>query len=95
MQRTIDPQTMTLYAELLDQMQMLDASRTTSSLKGSFSFKTIKGEEYVYFDHYTLGGRHQQTYIGTGPGQRAGTSAIRPAQTHCFPSEGHFKACEG
>ena len=64
MQRTIDSQTMTLYAELLDQMQMLDASRTTSSLKGSFSFKTIKGEEYVYFDHYALGGRHQQTYIG-------------------------------
>jgi hypothetical protein len=64
MQRTIDPQTMTLYAELLDQMQMLDASRTASSLKGSFSCKTIKGAEYVYFDHYTLGGRHQQTYIG-------------------------------
>jgi hypothetical protein len=64
MQGAIDPQTMTLYAELLDQMQMLDASRTASSLKGSFSFKTIKGEEYVYFDHYALGGRHHQTYIG-------------------------------
>jgi hypothetical protein len=60
----IDPQTRTLYAELLEQMQTLEASRTISSLKGSFSFKKIRGEEYVYFQHYTPGGRLEQVYVG-------------------------------
>lgn len=60
----IDPQTRTLYAELLEQIQTLEASRTISSLKGSFSFKKINGEDYVYFQHYTPGGRLEQIYIG-------------------------------
>ncbi|MFA7405819.1 MAG: nucleotidyltransferase domain-containing protein [Pelobacteraceae bacterium] len=61
---TIDLQTRTLYAELLEQMQLLDASRTISSLKGSFTIKNIGDENYVYFQHYTLGGKLTQLYIG-------------------------------
>ncbi len=60
----IDLQTRTLYAELLDQMQILEASRTISSLKGSFSVKEIGGEDYIYFQHYVPGGRLNQIYIG-------------------------------
>jgi len=61
---TIDLQTRTLYAELLEQMQLLDASRTINSLKGSFTFKKISDEDYVYFQHYTPGGKLTQVYLG-------------------------------
>lgn len=63
MERT-DIQTRTLYAELLEQMQILDASRTIADLKGSFSTKRIKGETYVYFQHYAPGGKLNQIYVG-------------------------------
>lgn len=60
----IDIQTQTLYAELLEMMQIVEASRTISSLKGSFSFKENKGNEYVYFQTYNPSGRLEQIYIG-------------------------------
>jgi hypothetical protein len=60
----IDLQTRTLYAELLEQMQILEASRTISSLKGSFSTKKVNGDEYVYFQHYAPGGQLHQIYVG-------------------------------
>lgn len=60
----IDLQTRTLYAELLEQMQVLEASRTIASLKGSFATKTVNGEEYVYFQHYLPGGQLAQIYVG-------------------------------
>lgn len=60
----INLQTRTLYAELLEQMQILDASRTISSLKGSFSIKAVNGDEYVYFQHYQPGGQLVQLYVG-------------------------------
>ena len=60
----ISLQTRTLYAELLEQMQILDASRTISSLKGTFSTKVVNGVEYVYFQHYQPGGRLVQLYVG-------------------------------
>lgn len=60
----LDLQTRTLYAELLDQLQILEASRTISSLKGSFSVKEIGGEDYIYFQYYIPGGRIDQIYIG-------------------------------
>lgn len=60
----IDIQTRTLYSELLEQMQLLDASRTINSLKGSFTIKNIGEENYVYFQHYTPGGKLAQVYIG-------------------------------
>ena len=61
----IDIQTRTLYAELVEMLQIVEASRTISSLKGSFSIKVIKGEEYVYFQVYNPGARLEQIYMGT------------------------------
>lgn len=60
----IDIQTRTLYAELLEMMQIMEASRTVSSLRGSFSVKEVKGDEYVYFRNYSPGGRLEEIYIG-------------------------------
>jgi hypothetical protein len=60
----IDLQTRTLYAELLEQLQILEASRTISSLKGSFSTKKVNGDNYVYFQHYVPGGQLHQIYVG-------------------------------
>jgi len=60
----IDIQTQTLYAELLEMMQIVEASRTISSLKGSFSIKEDKGAEYVYFQAYNPVGKLEQIYIG-------------------------------
>jgi hypothetical protein len=60
----IDLQTRTLHAELLEQMQILDAARTISNLKGSFSIKLVNGVEYVYFQHYQPGGQLIQLYVG-------------------------------
>jgi hypothetical protein len=62
--REIDLQSRTLYAELLEQLQTMDASRTIAALKGTFSIKKVNGEDYVYFEHYTPGGRLEQLYIG-------------------------------
>lgn len=60
----IDIQTHTLYAELLEMMQIMEASRTVSSLSGSFSGKEVKGEEYVYFRAYNPSGQLDEIYIG-------------------------------
>ena len=60
----IDIQTRTLYAELIDIMQIIEASRTIANLKGSFSIKENKGDEYVYFQAYNPSGQLEQIYIG-------------------------------
>jgi hypothetical protein len=60
----IDLQTRTLYMELVEMMQIMEASRTISSLKGSFSVKEIKGDEYVYFQAYAPSGQLEQIYVG-------------------------------
>jgi len=60
----IDIQTQTLYAELVDIMQIIEASRTIASLKGSFSIKEVKGDEYVYFRAYNPSGQLEELYIG-------------------------------
>jgi hypothetical protein len=62
--RAIDIQTQTLYAELIDLLQIVEASRTISSLKGSFSIKENKGEDYVYFRFYNPTGLLEEIYIG-------------------------------
>jgi hypothetical protein len=60
----IDIQTRTLYAELIDLLQIAEASRSISSLKGSFSIKEVKGDEYVYFRTYNPSGRLDEIYVG-------------------------------
>lgn len=60
----VDVQTRTLYAELLEQLQIVEASRTIADLKGTFSTKTLRGEQYVYFAHYLPGGKVHHVYVG-------------------------------
>lgn len=60
----VDMQTRTLYAELLEQLQILEASRTIADLRGTFTTKTIRSEEYLYFMHYLPGGRMHHVYVG-------------------------------
>jgi len=54
----------TIYAELLEQLAAYEASRAVGHAAGSFVTKTIKGQEYYYFQHVGPGGTKQQTYLG-------------------------------
>src|SRR6056297_314928 len=57
-------ETQTLYAELLEQLAILEAQRSIGSLTGGFTLKKIKGESYVYFQYFSPGGSRQQKYVG-------------------------------
>jgi len=54
----------TIYAELLDQLAVYEASRAIGHTAGSFVTKTVKGQEYYYFQHVGPGGAKHQTYLG-------------------------------
>lgn len=54
----------TIYAELLERLAAYEASRTIGHAAGSFVTKTIKGQEYYYFQHLGPGGTKHQTYLG-------------------------------
>lgn len=54
----------TIYAELLEQIAAYEASRTIGYTAGSFVTKTVKGQEYYYFQHVGPGGVRRQTYLG-------------------------------
>ncbi|MGA1795101.1 MAG: GSU2403 family nucleotidyltransferase fold protein [bacterium] len=56
--------TQTLYAELVEQLVALEARRSIGSLPGCFTFKTVKGESYVYFQYSDMHGSPKQVYIG-------------------------------
>lgn len=58
----------TIYAELLDQLAAYEASRTIGHTPGTFVTKTIKGQEYYYFQHLGPGGVKHQTYLGRRDG---------------------------
>lgn len=58
----------TLYAELLEQLRSLDTIRSIGFLDGSFVAKTVKGEAYVYFQHYDASGAKKQLYLGRKTG---------------------------
>lgn len=60
----IDIQTRTLYAELIELLQIAEASRSIYSLKGSFSIKEVKRDEYVYFRAYNPSGQLDEIYVG-------------------------------
>lgn len=57
-------ETQTLYAELLDQVRILDARRSVGHLKGGFTTKKSGGNTYYYFQHSEPGGGRKQVYIG-------------------------------
>jgi hypothetical protein len=54
----------TIYAELLEQLAVYEASRAIGHAPGSFVTKTVKGQEYYYFQHMGPGGVKRQTYLG-------------------------------
>ncbi len=54
----------TIYAELLEQLAVYEASRTIGHTAGSFVTKVVKGQEYYYFQNVGPGGKKRQTYLG-------------------------------
>jgi len=54
----------TIYAELLEQISVYEASRTIGHTAGSFVKKMVKGQEYYYFQNVGPGGAKHQTYLG-------------------------------
>ena len=54
----------TIYAELLEQIAAYEATRSIGHTAGSFVTKTVKGQEYYYFQHMGPGGKKRQTYLG-------------------------------
>jgi len=54
----------TIYAELLEQIAAYEASRTIGYTPGSFVTKTVKGQEYYYFQQVGPGAAKSQTYLG-------------------------------
>lgn len=57
-------ETQALYAELLEQLAILEVQRSIGSLTGGFTLKKIKCEYYVYFQYFSPGGNRQQKYVG-------------------------------
>lgn len=54
----------TLYAETIGLLLALERGRGWSHLSGSFSTKSVKGGEYVYFQYSDPGGTKRQLFIG-------------------------------
>lgn len=54
----------TAYAELLEQLTILDAHRTIGHVPGTFTIKTVKGKTYWYFQYSAPGGVMRQAYVG-------------------------------
>lgn len=68
MTTSLPQETQTLYAELLEQLLAESTRRTIGKARGTFTTKTIHGEDYVYFQYSTPGGRFRQMYLGkSGP----------------------------
>lgn len=57
-------ETRTLYAELMERLAIREAQRNIGNLEGSFSTKTISGREYLYFQHYAVGGGKRSLCLG-------------------------------
>lgn len=59
----IGGETVVLYADLRERLEMFEAMRNIASLSGEFTTKNIKGSVYHYFQT-TLSGGRTQIYIG-------------------------------
>lgn len=55
---------LTLYSELLALLLLRESERDWSHLSGSFSIKSIKGVDYVYFQYSDPGGTKRQFSVG-------------------------------
>lgn len=54
----------TLYAELLEQLVAFEAARSIGHAAGTFVTKTVRGQDYYYFQQSDPGGTKRQTYLG-------------------------------
>lgn len=54
----------TLYAELLEQLEVFEAGRALGDAPGSFVTKSIKGADYFYFQYVDATGSKKQAYLG-------------------------------
>jgi len=68
-------ETQTLYAELLEHLLGVQATRSIGLLPGTFTRKVVKGERYVYYQASLPGGKTRQFYLG-----RSSTTLDRLAQ---------------
>ncbi len=57
-------ETQTLYAELLEHLLGIQATRSIGLLPGTFTRKVVKGETYVYHQASQPGGKTRQFYLG-------------------------------
>lgn len=57
-------ETQTLYAELIDRLLIHEAHRTIGSVPGSFTTKSVKGRDYLYFQYADAGSTVRQIYLG-------------------------------
>jgi hypothetical protein len=62
--RELSIETRTLFAELMERLAIREAQRNIGNLEGSFSTKTINGREYLYFQHYAVGGTKRSICLG-------------------------------
>jgi len=56
-------QVQTAHAELLEQLVAIETQRAIGHSRGTFVLKTLKGQEYCYYQH-ALPGRIVQSYVG-------------------------------
>lgn len=59
----LSPLAQTLYVELMERLIAAEAARALGHAVGSFVTKTVKGREYVYFQH-AVPGAQRQVYVG-------------------------------
>lgn len=59
----LSTQVQTAYAALLEQLVAMEAQRAIGHSGGTFVLKTLKGQEYYYYQH-ALPGRIVQSYVG-------------------------------
>lgn len=72
----------TAYAELYEQVQVAEASRSPAFLTGKVAWKTIKGRRYAYWAFKEIDGRKREYYLGPeGPA----VEAIERARTEGAP----------
>lgn len=66
------PSVQTAYAELYEQVQVAEASRSPAFLTGKVGWKTIKGRRYGYGQFKEIDGRKREYYLGPeGPAVQA------------------------
>jgi len=57
-------ETLTLYAELMEQLMAVETHRSIGRVSGCFTTKTVKSETYYYYQYSDPGGVLRQAYIG-------------------------------